>query len=291
MAVGFGSITTAIANESADNSLQVTLTKPAGLAAGELMIAVISYSDTVETQFFALTGWTSHTLSQESGDLVTTILWKVADAGDAAASDFTFTKTAGDEVVNLCAALMRITGSGFSGLGNITAADSGISSDAAAVYTGGVTPTANSLLIMIATSGGTTATASTYAIVTSDPTWTERAELTSIDSSPDNNLVIATAVRTEATATGNFSLTWSADPGESVGFLFSIQESTNVTVSPSVITATLSVQAPTVSGGATVSPAVITMTATIQAPTVTLTDPKWTNTDKSSTSWVNQDKN
>ena len=291
MAVAFASVSTATANETSNNSTTLTLTKPTGLAAGDLMIAVLTYSDGTESQFYALTGWTA-VIGTDDGDLVTTVLCRVADAGDAAASDFTFTKTAGDEVVNLCGALFRITGAGFTGSANITAQDKGTSSDASAIYTGGITPTADSLLMFIATSGAVSTTASGYAIATSNPTWTERVEITSTDSTPDNNLVIATASRPEATATGDFSLTWAADPGESVGHLLSIQETTNVTTSPAVISVVASVQAPTVTGGATVTvSAAISITAAVQAPTVVTAASEVTNTSRSSApTWVNTSK-
>lgn len=45
-----------------------------------------------------------------------------------------------------------------------------------------------------------------------------------------------------------------------------------------------------VTGGATASPSVVELTASAITPTASIPTPDWLNTDKSSSSWVNQDK-
>lgn len=57
------------------------------------------------------------------------------------------------------------------------------------------------------------------------------------------------------------------------------------------VTMSMSVQAVTVTGGATVSPAVITMTLSIQSPTVSVPANAWTNDSKNTGSWSNDTKN
>lgn len=53
---------------------------------------------------------------------------------------------------------------------------------------------------------------------------------------------------------------------------------------------TLTINSPSVTGTANVSITVISSTISVQAPTVTLTDPLWQNTDKNTSSWNNLDK-
>jgi len=292
MAVAFGSIATATVSETGTaNSL--TITKPASLAAGDLMLAIFGYSG--NTAEWALTGWTSALATSDTSARVLNVLLKVATSGDASASDFTFT-ISGGEPNNVCGAILRITGSAFAGTANVVATDSDTSGAQNPSYSGGVTPgAANTLLIMGAVAGGsvTGVTTGSYAVVNDNPTWTERADLTETGgASNDILLAIATATFSVGTATGNYSLSFSADPGDSIGFLLSINETTNVTVSPTVITSSLNVQAPTVSGGATVTVgSTLSIVLNIVAPTVSAGTAKWSNTDKSSApTYTNTDK-
>ena len=82
------------------NSESCVITKPAGLEVGDLMIAQVVGQDTTSydiTTFTAPENWTS--IRQDdyiSGGLHMTgsaLFWKIADAADVAASDFTFTAT------------------------------------------------------------------------------------------------------------------------------------------------------------------------------------------------------
>jgi hypothetical protein len=290
MAVAFGSIATATVN-STGTATSLTITKPTGLAAGDYMVAIFGYSG--NTNPWALTGWTSVLNPNDTSARVLNILVKVASASDASASDFTFTISSGAEPNNVCGALLRITGNLFSGTANVVASDNDVSGAASPSYTGGVTPgAANTLLIMGAVAGNSVSgvTTGSYAVTNDNPSWTERADFTETGGAEDILLAIATATYSVGTTTGNYSLAFSADPGDSIGFLLSINESTNVTVTPDVITMTSAVQAPTLTGSASVSPSVITMTSSVQAPTTATAAAEWTNTDKSSSSWTNPDK-
>lgn len=78
---------------------------------------------------------------------------------------------------------------------------------------------------------------------------------------------------------------------QQAGLIVSLAPEDNANVSVSVITATATVIAPSVSGNADVSLSVITATASVQAPTVSTPAPTWTNQSKNNaTNVTNQPK-
>lgn len=273
----------------------VVITKPSGLTAGDWMVAVIGIS--INETYNTPSGWTKLGQQTQTNDGCLVVYAKIADSADAAATNFTFTLQTGNggsqDVITGC----LVCGTGTAPVLSADFIDFGTDTDGGSTltFTGGVNPiVADSFLIMGvmagANTGGGSQTLSNYTIVTSNPTWTERMD-NAFNQTDDYNFAVATAPRTESTATGNFSADSSGSPGNGVGVLLAIIETQNVTVSPTVISSVLSIQAPSVTGTATVSPAVIGITATVQAPTVTTQAPKWVNPNKStSPSWVNPNK-
>lgn len=291
MAVAYRSHTTKTGTESTD----FVMTKPTGLQAGDMMIAAVITNGVVPD--FSRTGWSKIGDLDNSTNNGTEVFARIADSSDAAATDFTFTYAGSFGGQNLSAILVAYSGS-FTSTSNITAIDTSYDADADSddigEWTGGITPLADSTLVMIgmaSCSNASTSSLSGYAITTSNPTWTERADFGNTSNS-DTRMGFADATRPESTATGNYEINFNStgNVNDAFGVLLSISESVNVTVSPTVITATASVQTPTVSGGATVSPTVVTVTISVQSPTVSTPTPDWTNTDKNNTSWTNLDK-
>lgn len=287
MAVAFQSVATTNLTNIDGSAKSITITKPTGLAAGDLLVAVIGM--TIAEAQGTITGWTSiGSVSDGSGGDETLYVYsKTADSTDASATNFTFLIAGGNGAANdyIGGALLRI--SGTSPVASVALFDNGnhTAGGTTHTYSGGVSPlSADQLLVMGVFgrhTGGAGVTVSNYAVATSNPTWTERFE-NSVNSATDYTIAVATAPRAESTATGDFSADFNASVGDSVGILFAVIEAQNVTVSPAVITMTTTVHAPTIIGSANVSPAVITMTATVQAPTVTTAASEWINTTKSS---------
>lgn len=286
------SVTTGTGTANGGSS-SITITKPTSLAAGDLMIAKIVH---MSASAVTGSGWTAVTNQPDSpffdstnGNL--TVLAKVATSGDAAASNFTFTSS--NEAIGIIYRVIRTLGPSSwpaiaSVLANLVVYDSDVvtASGSVATFTGGVTPVgADSLLILTVAHSDGGATFSTYDIVTSDPTWTEAADIEG-DTVTSQTLGLASAygVRSAATATGNYAATASAGNPDCIGCLVSITEQLNVSPSPAVIDLALSIQAPSVSGGANVSIAnPIDLTASVQAPTVSTAAAKWVNKDKTDT--------
>lgn len=279
----------------------VTVTKPTGLAAGDLMVAfvtVLNLTSAPDTP----SGWTAVTNVTTSGRYVQ-LFAKVADSSDAAASNFTFTHGTGSAELHVL--LYRVTGT-FTSAANIYATAAAVAGSEPSSnvfrYTNGITPnTASSLLILFATQdvGENDGTSDGYTLQTSNPTWTERLDTTPNAADNTKHVASATATRTEVTATGYFEITYSVGGGFDMGtaagggILIAITDTANGTHNATVITAAATINDPAASGGAQISPAVVTAAATINAPTATggTNDALWKNQDKPSAgSITNLDK-
>lgn len=116
MAATFQSAASDAVVDDADTSLVVT--KPSGLAVGDLMVAVASSTDSRTVA--PPGGWTTFE-DTSNGTNRTSVHTKIADAGDAAASNFTFTTSAGFS--NASVALLRISGAIATGI--VTAYNTG----------------------------------------------------------------------------------------------------------------------------------------------------------------------
>jgi hypothetical protein len=242
----------------------VTVTKPVDLAVSDLMVVHLSnYRASSTSSAIAVPdGWTAITdnLQQDcdSGGASMNIraLYKIADAADVAASNFTFTSAGASQFTG---AIYRITG--YAPTVNIDVANSGASlNDATPSFNITITPNyASDLLLFLVCAYGVPLTVSNYAVTTSNPSWTEnydRKDLTLLFSG-------ASATRPEITATGNATCNLDSGDGttESLAIMISIANAISVTVSPAVVAITASVQAPAITGGSTMiisSPITIT---------------------------------
>lgn len=271
MATAYQSIATAT------GAPDLTINKPSGLAEGDLMIAFLGISDVGlnSTATWTLSGWTE-IAQQRNANTGGAILVKVASSGDASASNFTFTSSegAGDAV----GALVRISGSAFSGSANIVVSV-GESENQNPTFATPLTPISpNSLLFMFVVGGQVTnVDYSSYAIANSNPTWTEIADVDDASGTDDCSIGVAWASYAPSTSTGNFSVATSSDAGGFVGFLLSVKENTNASANPSTVTITATPQAPTVVAGATVSVSALSQTFSVQTPTISTQSIEWTN--------------
>ena len=285
----------AVASQSTNayaSAASITITKPTGLAAGDLMVAAIHVtgSETVTTP----AGWTQIIAQSHGGQAQTlTTLRKTADSGDAAASDFTFNLSGTQQVAGI---LFRITGQAGNTI--IAASDNDtLTNDGTGTFSGGVTPTeASSLLIFCIgiDQGNQAGDITGYAVVTSNPSWTEAFE-TERNLTDGNNYIfaVAYAIRTQITATGNYSFSYGGYDGantDACGQLICVNPAISVTISPSTLNSTGAVQTPTISGGAVVSPSTINASSAILTP-ISIGQADWSAQGKSTApTWTNQTK-
>lgn len=195
MAVTYGGISTV-------NNLNgtVSVPKPSGLGLGDTMVAHIGSNGTGVAQTWSPpAGWVSlqnaFATSSPSGYSEQTF-YKVATQADVDAVTFDFTgSVGGGDQIGTIYYVVGAVGVPSYVLGGVTANNT--------VTTAGLTPSANSILVIIGSvgDGAATLTQASYAITTSNPTWTERQD-SFYGSSVKVGHAVATASRPEATATG-----------------------------------------------------------------------------------------
>jgi len=184
----------------------LVITKPAGLAVGDLMVAILSKSDTINSQdsdINTASGWTlrgERKFNDSDGEL--NIQTKVAASGDVAAGNFTFTTDNPCFVGGVIVAVSDpASGAEFQSIemdstGSVTVLSN----------TSALTPlVANTLIIVaIASQTGNDTTTSAFSS-TPSITFTERADFVRGSVTDDPSLAIATGVYTgtsEITAYG-----------------------------------------------------------------------------------------
>lgn len=285
MAIAVGSKST-----NTGSAGDVTITKPASLAEGDIMIAFIcsSTAGTGGEAHEGPSGWTKLAESVVSNGSVLTVWGVKATATETAATDFSWTSTGSNDTT--IGAILRITTT--ESFGSIAANVAAIANSA--LTTTGVTSLSPTTLLLLAgcdeTIAGTVVDFSAYSIANNDPTWTEEYNVGN-GGGLRSNLGIASAQYPYQQATGNSSVTSDQGTSDVASAIVAISESQNVTVTTTVITSAISVQGVTVAGSANISTSVFSLATSVPSPTVTTEGPEWTNPDKSATaSFSNPDK-
>lgn len=268
----------------------LNLDAPSNIATGDVLIAMVyvEYVDGDEALGSTPSGWTliDATAVGTQPDRVG-VYHKLAEAGDVGASTFPFTSSSGTDPIG--GIMFRVDGNDTTT--GVTDAEGQANANSSTITAPTITPDRpDSLIIFMTYAQSIDAhTVSNYAIATSSPTFTEAYDVDL--NSGRSSMAMAAGVRTAITATGAGTADLSAsDPN--AGYLLAVQPPpTNVTVSPSVVTVTTSVLAPTITGGATVSPTVVTVNVVLNAPTITTEAGDWANSSKNAASATNVSKN
>lgn len=166
--------------QNATGTTSAAVTKPAGLAVGDLMVAFAAgFANGAAGSMTPPAGWTTKTSTALGGFGSFYSFWKIADAGDVAASTFTFTHS-GTGSPTCFASVTRIT--------NVDPTTPMDQSVAAAMSTGiltftnsAITPTRYNnlcLIFVVSGNGGGARNASGYAMSADNPTWTEAYDVT-----------------------------------------------------------------------------------------------------------------
>lgn len=189
-------------SQTVGTSTSCVIDIPSGTANGDLMTAFLVSMETATT-WSEPGGWT---LVQDSGYVAT--FSKVASSEGA---NYTFTASNTGQFIG---SIMRITG------GTTIGASSKQSNAASTTATGATItpPSADSLLLFMVYGRSTVAAdTSNYAIVTSNPTWTELFDVVGDSSRPHASLAYAN--RPETTATGDATATLNTSVANIVHFL------------------------------------------------------------------------
>jgi hypothetical protein len=260
----------------------INCTKPSGLAVGDLIVFLMSKQDglaggglSLPSGFSYFTGGSAITVP---GDYAIFAGYKIATSTEISAStlDFGF---GGDTKRAMCH-MLRISGhtpiASRYKLGSGTQSNSATPSISATVTPDG---TDGSLLIQFwGAFGDVSGGIGTYAIATSNPTWTEGADT---PDSTTRGTSFATASRTEVTATGNASCaggSGTTDWGVYVisipaGLAFSISETLTLTETHKQNISILTQETLILTESASADNSI-----------------RWNNQDKNTSNWVNQEK-
>lgn len=257
----------------------VVVTKPTNLTEGDLMIFRVCVDSLVTVSNWG--GFTAIGDEATSADPTSFLAYKIADASDVVASNFTVTLSGS---TNKMGSISRITNADKLG-SNYIYAEGSATNTISPSFTG-LTPTNHNdsillLMFWLGANGASGApTISSYAIGTSNPSWTEVYELSST-TAEDVTASMASATRPETTATGNFTATWSDGSTDSVGQLLAITSPWSFSASEST----------------TVTESLLNNTSFNGSDTTTLTEDvdadkvrNLTNTTKSSSTWLNEKK-
>lgn len=209
----------------------ITITKPSGLAVGDLMIGFIGGSSNTSANYTFPGGWTVIDGSTTGGESWRSG-YKVADSGDVAASNFTMGSTDGEFIGG---SIVRISGA----VADFTVKSKQTVNASGTFTTADLTPSSpNSLLLFYVMVLGSADPSSGYACVTSNPTWTEAYDFGSTAPATDYAMVMAYANRPETTSTGDFSFTQPSG-SDNMGFFVSLSPFIDVNVSvdaPGILT-------------------------------------------------------
>ncbi|MGA4989886.1 beta strand repeat-containing protein [Nonomuraea bangladeshensis] len=243
----------------ADRTTPLTASKPTGVVAGDLLIAHHSADVGTLDDMGAPTGgaaWSvldSYTAGENALQVV--IYWKIAGGSEPTSWDFSQDASA-DGTVIIAA---------YSGASTSTPTVQETPGSGTSISTPGITPpAANSVELRFAT-GVPTAPGSV--LWTAPVGLSEQADL---QSTTYVTSTLATRTLSSSTPTGTANFTPSASlvfaAGHTIGIGGAVSSSQDATATPSVVSATTSVPAPSAGAGSTASPSVVTASASIPAP-------------------------
>jgi hypothetical protein len=180
--------------------------KPAGLSVGDLMVAHVMARDraTNDIDITPPDEWSTIRQEKDSSTFGTGLFWKIADAADVAASDFTFTWAESASHKGIITAW-----TGHDPTSPINANEGQINAASTTVTSDGLTPSVADCVICFFCSITNDNTQSDYAIADDNPaSWTEVYDYP-CDISYDLGVSMAYATRPETSATGNATATTS----------------------------------------------------------------------------------
>ena len=275
------------------STTSLVITKPTGLAVGDLMVAVLSmYSNTFTDVINTASGWTLAGIESTSGGEVA-IQYKYADSSDVAASNFTFTSS-GTPVL-FGGSILRVSGAAaISPLQTFDGAQDFGNDTSAMTFATDFTPTTSGCLLvtgflMFGDPG--TGTVSSYFVTGSSPTWTELYDYT-IDSGTDDEIMAgAYAIQSDTNQITAFGATISIAKDDKIGVIAVFLPRVDVTVTNAPLEVQPAIFAPTMSNTNVVTNALLEVSPTITdinavAKSITV----WSNDSKPTSTWTNEQK-
>lgn len=264
----------------------LVITKPTGLAVGDLLVALIGYTGNTAPSTPA--GWTAaFGITSAVSDGVFSF-YKIADSSDVAASDFSFTVDSTASTTG--GRLLRVTGGTSTGVVDFDGSSLATDTSTPSVTVSLDTTVDECLIIALFENGRSPANCvfSTYIVSDTNPTWTELFD--DEDTTSFGFAAASAEISVRRTITSIGATMDSSRAHTNIGIL-AIPPQKNANQSPAVLSVVASVQEPTITSSPVAqTPSVITITSSVQAPTVATPAPTWINPDKTSSTWTNPDK-
>ena len=258
----------------------VTVTKPSGVADGDVLFAFVSKTNYADTNAFTCSGWTeisSGTRGTTTGnDRHVTILRKVITNAAGEGSNYTFVTTFGT-TCSMCATIICVTGADTTTPEDISVPSITFgSNDATPASRDSTSVTAGALVLSYCQlSLGTTAVKTWGA--PSGYTAPSGGDTSIAASSLNNQHGVAYKTLATAGAAGTNVWTHTADDAntENSRAIVIVRPAATTIVTPAVVACAATIPAPTIdtttSGDATATPSVVAISAAVPSPTVTTT--------------------
>lgn len=282
--------TTSTQTNTSTGSTSVVITKPTGLAAGDLMVGyLITHAGSAIT-FTTPSGWTSLLSDTSASTRKFSVFTKVADSGDVAASNFTFsTSIASNYTLGILTACQGVASGS-----EITASeiDTGASGTSISL-TGTSTPATTDSLVLMSISGYITDGVANVGSYTSTPskTWTELAEVTVDSGVIDPFVAVASATSGSTSQITNYGATLSTSKGDVQGTLIIVRPPTDATGTNALLSVSPTLFSQNGSSGVTGTNALLSVSPThLDQSGSATSSPVWSNDTKPSTAWTNPDK-
>lgn len=275
------------------SSGSVTLTKPTGLAVGDLMVACIAFYFEGGTRTLTTpAGWTAQKkLDGTDGGIA--VYTKVADSGDVAASNFTFSASASGDCI--AGSLSRVTG--YTSIGSSESDEASGTGSASVSYTTAVTPTVSDNLVIVVFAGGDatwtgTPSASAYTLTPTE-TLSEIADVGVKNGTNGLCLGVATADNTGVDQITSRGVTYNDTPaGQDLSIIIIIEGIIDATGTNALLSADADFFGATGSAGTLGTTALLSADADpFDANGKATTPPAWVNTDKNANAtFINTEK-
>ena len=270
----------------------VVITKPTGLAVGDLMIAAVGCTGTNVTADVA-SGWTNITLNGSGGTMSIRLQYKVAVSGDVSASNFTFTGS-GTSVATIAGAMLRVTGYASTVIATLSDSDSDGTSGTGGTFTSTLTPlAADSLVIFVYGAYGTNGAVPSVTSFSSTPSLTYTTLLsTGIDSgTTDPAFGVGYGIYSGTTQFTQYIGNVSRSQSSHLGLLYIVTPQVDVTGSNNLLSADADFFAPAASSGVVGTTALLSTDADLFSASGFSNSPtQWTNETKNTTTWTNEPK-
>lgn len=280
---------TTVTTNTETAATSVTITKPTGLAVGDLMLGYITCTAGSTFTLTTPSGWAvvQNGDGTGAGARKFAVYSRVATSGDVAASNFTFDNNG----VTAAFVGVLVRCSGVAAGSEITTSEVDfVTSTSSPSFTGSSTPASGDSLVLMSISGWDTSGQPTVSGYASTPsrTWTEIADVSVDNGSIDPFCAVASAPSNSTSQITAYSATLSQSKSTVLGTIIIVRPPANATGTSALITTSQTNFTHAGSANATGTTVFVSEATTVNTQTGRGDRPtQWQNSPKPSTNWQN----